>query len=894
MTRLANAFEPLSRGLFAGVATIVGEAGMGKSHLASEFLAQLSSPDGVAGVRIPGMQFFVCQADEILRGSLNPFQYWLNSYFSLSSVQGAGARRTAFDRQLDSLMLSIEDGELAAELQRTRSALGALVNIRWDGSLYERLSPELRHENSLNALVNLIRVESLRRPTILLLEDAHWLDEDSENFLVMLTRSAKDMSLALLVTSRLELAASAVDQTISLTTVDLQSLGPEALKAFVRQQMGQEPAPELLEFLAERTNGNPLFVEQLLHHVEANDLLHLRDGQLDLAQSAMNVIPDNVRSLLVARLDRLAPATRDMVQRAAVIGREFSGDILQHMSSSERAAPELMSDATREGIWSPVQEDRFLFRHALLREAAYRMQVRSRRRELHRQAAHAFEWWHSQEPSRQPRFAEIAYHFDKAEAAPEAVRYYGRAGEQASESFGNNDALTYFSRALELAQPAELETRYELLMGREAILQRTGQREQQEPDLDALAELAEMAAEPAWHYDILLRRSAYEMVMGRYEAARGYAESSVAGAVAARDTLAEARAYHRWGRVLWQQGHYRDAEPLLISALRLAREYGSTLEEADCLYELGVIRYFQAELASSQRYLDRARDAFQEMDNRQGELRCLSLGAAIAYSVGRYDGMRTAYYNAVELSREIGSRYSESHMLAQLGGSLFTVGLFDEAQEQLHGSLNICREIGDRENEIDAQDTLGLIEHFRGDWDAAHNHFREALDLEETIHYHRSRGFILTHLGYLNIERGEYELASGSLQEALDIRRQLGDDGAQMDTIGGLALLALRKGDLPHALRHASYLATRLESRGSVGVEFPVLLYLVAYRVFRVAGAQGSAHNATATQMLEAGHAILRERSEAIVDNDDRQMFLEQLPFNRELLEAWHREQRGH
>ena len=179
---LADFTAPLWDGKYAGVLGIWGEAGMGKSRLVYEFR------------RSPVFQgrsclWASCQSDEILQRSFNPFRYWLFRYFEILPAEDPAARSQKLLKKLDDLIAFTGRASLAAELKHARSFLAALVDVEWPDSPYEQLDAQGRYDNTIIALISLLKAESLRQPLILFLEDAQYLDEDSKAFLPRLKRT---------------------------------------------------------------------------------------------------------------------------------------------------------------------------------------------------------------------------------------------------------------------------------------------------------------------------------------------------------------------------------------------------------------------------------------------------------------------------------------------------------------------------------------------------------------------------------------------------------------------------------------------------------------------------------------------------------------------------------
>ncbi len=477
--QLRAAIKPLFQGRFAGVINVYGEAGIGKSHLVHTFLDESAGPEGTA--------VFICQTDEILRQSLNPFRYFLRRYFDQSASRQEISNKRRFSQILAGLLESIPDEDLKAELERTQSFLGSLLGLHWAGSLYEQLEPELRFENTLDSLKTLFKAESLCRPAIILLEDAHWLDDDSKKFLERLTRNVADYPLALLVTSRTELAESLFDSEAPQHTLNLKALDTENVAELAAAELGRKPSDALVKLLNERTDGNPFYVEQMLLYLRENELLDTVDEQVGATLPGDVYVPTDVRALLTARLDRLPLEVKDVVQKAAVLGREFEIPILANMVDHDPQLAAVLEAGDNDEIWVALSDKRYLFNHALLRDAAYDMQLQSRLRGLHQLAANAFEQQMRQEPALEPRYAAIAYHFDRAEDADQARSYYGEAGDQAKDDYHNEEAIAYFSRGLELTPDSDSQSKYRFLIGRETICQWQGRREEQKKDLAQLA-----------------------------------------------------------------------------------------------------------------------------------------------------------------------------------------------------------------------------------------------------------------------------------------------------------------------------------------------------------------------------------------------------------------------
>jgi predicted ATPase len=241
--------------------TVKGEPGIGKSRLIDAFQASKIFSENIS-------YWAVCQTDEMVRQSLNPFRYWLKRYFGLSESMDEAQNKQVFDKKLDEIIASIPDNDLSQGLNRTRSFLGELVDLHWPDSLYEKLDAQGRYDNTFIALSTLLRGESLKRPIIILIEDAHLLDSDTRSFLPYLERTLiaepdKNYPIAIIATSRPEGIGLALEHAPGVE-ISLAELPGSDLLRLAEHLLAGSIAASLLIVLGQRAEGNPFFIEQII------------------------------------------------------------------------------------------------------------------------------------------------------------------------------------------------------------------------------------------------------------------------------------------------------------------------------------------------------------------------------------------------------------------------------------------------------------------------------------------------------------------------------------------------------------------------------------------------------------------------------------------------------
>ncbi|HSH05614.1 MAG TPA: tetratricopeptide repeat protein [Anaerolineae bacterium] len=912
LATIVASLERLREGRFAGVTLLYGEAGMGKSRLAYEVKQKLPW----------GTQLWTGQTDEMLRQPFNPFIHFLKSYFGQALSATVGENEAEFERRWAVLLGFLAGAEgaegVVTELRRLQSVLLALVGLPVGReSLYATLDAQGRYQNSIQAIKNLILAETYRQPVLFVLEDAHWLDDASREMLVALTRQVDHYPWALLVTSRYgddgELVAYEWAEGTAVTTIDLQQLTVKDLRYLAEGMLAGPITDQLAEMLFRKTEANPFFVQQVLYYVQEQGMLRLNErGAWELPEADF-ALPGHIKAILTARIDRLPPDVKDVVKIASVLGREFELKVLSYMLRAELATH--IATAEKEQIWAAVSTVRYIFKHALLRDAAYDMQLRERLRQLHRRAAEAYETLYAEDKSL--AYADLAYHYQLADEAVLGRKYARLAGEQAVARYAQKEGVRFFSQALGL-WPAEAEReRYELLLAREGVYHRLGEREKQIVDLEALLVLGEALGGEA-EVEARLRRAAYEEVTGGYEA--GLAMLAEAE-MKARDggwTLLAAKALWRQGSVYLTQGNNEKATELFEQVLAEAEAVEAYDLLADSWWGLGVMAKEAGDYEKALAHY-RASLAQHERTGRQERISaCWNSMGVVMDDLGRYEEARAHLEQALRIRQEIGDKKGESVSLNNLGVVMWNQNDMAGSRDYFERSLALVREIGDQRVAGICLGNLGEIAHHQGDLDGARSYYEQALVIDEAIGYRWGEGMRRANLSLLAVHEGDVEEALRWAEEGVVIAEEVGShylqgytllrrghallaagrageagmvyeqvagmraekgQGGLVEAWAGLAAVAADEGDWEKAVEWVERIMPQLD-KGLAGSVFdPVSVALVCYDVWREVGELERAEG-----VLRMSYTDLQERGEAIADPVLRRMFWEGLPSHRRVM----------
>jgi class 3 adenylate cyclase/tetratricopeptide (TPR) repeat protein len=359
-------------------------------------------------------------------------------------------RHDTADIKLDKLIKLIEpSSDNQTDLRLLAEMMSIPTSDRY-GALH--LTPQGRKEKTFAALLRQLETQCRRQPVLLVYEDVHWIDPTSRELLDMTVERVAGLPVLLVISFRPEFLPPWTGQA-QVTTLNLSRLSKRLGTALVDQVAASDRlSRDLVEEIVERTDGVPLFVEELTKAVlEAVD-----DGGAGTAVASAPPlrlkVPATLHASLMARLDRLGTAAKEAAQIGAAIGREFSYELCRMVAdltgAEVREALDRLMDAGlvfRRGV--PPRAT-FLFKHALVQEVAYGSLLRQPRQALHGRIARSLEGHFPEIVEAQPEI--LAYHCTEAGFDEEAIAYLRKAGEQAVQGASNREAIEHFRRALSL------------------------------------------------------------------------------------------------------------------------------------------------------------------------------------------------------------------------------------------------------------------------------------------------------------------------------------------------------------------------------------------------------------------------------------------------------------
>jgi class 3 adenylate cyclase/tetratricopeptide (TPR) repeat protein len=431
---LKEAFEKAQSGSGQAVG-IVGEAGVGKSRLLIELRNM-----------IPKGEYTYLEGRCLHYGGAMPYLPILDILRSYLDIK-EGDEALVIKKKMEEKVLHLDE-----RLRSVFPPFQELLSLEVEDSAYLQLEPGQKKVMIFEAIRDLLVRDSQNKPLVLAVEDLHWIDKTSEQFLDYLIGWLPNAHILLILLYRPDYTDQWGDKSYYYR-LGVDQLSTENSAELVQAILeGGEVVPELRELILNRAGGNPLFVEELTQSLLENGTIQRRDHQYLLTRKASEIqVPDTIQGIIAARIDRVEESLKRIMQVASVIGREFAFRILQTiMGMKEELKSSLLDLQGLEFISEKrlFPELEYIFKHALTQEVAYNSLLRKRRREIHEKIGSAIEGLY---PERLEEYYELlAYHYGHSDNAEKALEYLDLANQKAARSSAMEEAKAHLDQVVKL------------------------------------------------------------------------------------------------------------------------------------------------------------------------------------------------------------------------------------------------------------------------------------------------------------------------------------------------------------------------------------------------------------------------------------------------------------
>jgi class 3 adenylate cyclase/tetratricopeptide (TPR) repeat protein len=675
---LLTAFESARVGR-GQLAFIVGEAGIGKSRLLHEFRHRLADTPH---------NWFEGRCASFARTT--PFH----------SVIDALRRRAGIDDRDDEATMAVKLDQLEREsggrLEWTLPFVRQLLSLPTGDAAVDSLDAMTRRSETSRALQARFQRAASDVPLVMVIEDLHWIDAASEEFLGFLADTIPAARVLLIVTHRPGYEQPFGDRSFHVR-IPLQALNDHAMTEMMRLVLHSEELPEgLQQLIAAKAEGNPLFIEEVVHSLLEEGTIGLEGGVPFLADDLARIhVPDRIQDVLMARLDRLPEGPKHAIQLASVIGREFALRLLERITETGGGLDSIVGELRAlELIYEKAShpELAYMFKHALTHDVAYESVLVQRRKSLHRIVGSAIEELY---PDRLPEhFEALAHHFSQAEDWERAFHYHELAAEKSQNTYANHAAADHCREALaqadRIGDAISLERRARLAI---RLASSTWALSEFKASADAF-QLAARCTEDPGARALLHARAAFSHLWN-HDYDQTIAEVKTASELAAEHGAPAAAAYALMVHDEHELVHGRETntEQVLEDALRHASESGDLGVEVHLLQHLGQRAEWRSDFPRAIELTQRSVDLAARNRSPGDALFGLWFNAIANVAVGDYGRGFEVLTGGLALSDRIGDRAVKARMLNTMGWFHAEIGCHSHAIEYNRMGTELAAEI---------------------------------------------------------------------------------------------------------------------------------------------------------------------------------------------------------
>ncbi|KQC11805.1 MAG: hypothetical protein APR63_12140 [Desulfuromonas sp. SDB] len=738
---------------FAGIIYVDGEPGIGKSRLINE--VKITHPrDKLTWMKFP--------CDEILRTSLNSIYTFIKNYFEISDQSDQQTILDKFEAKINNLTSSIDDQEISQEIQRTKPILARLAGIDYPLGIFADLDAKAIYENTLHALKNLIKAECLLKPVVIEIEDAHWIDGESENFFSLLSRNIGNYPLTILASCRFLDDGSQYHLNLDSgeqMRIELNRLDMESSRQMILDIYNTSSVPEnTLGEIFTRSEGNPFYLEQISLYLKEHKLL---DQKFNLKSTDFE-LPSDINSIIISRIDRLTQQLQEVVKTASVLGREFAVKVLAEMLNLQPLEPYL-DDGEKQLIWSHITELRYIFKHALIRESVYQMQLKDRLRNLHQLAAQTIEQVFPD--SLDSHYAELAQHYQKAEDTENAVKYLKKAARFAHENYKLDEEKKMYIDLLKYSLSMEDEILISQELGFNYRL--SGNLKDAEAYFSRALKIAEQHDMDYKIADLLIDLASVYNSTADFDKSIKYLDNAHKISEKINDKKIIAKILKNKGLYYHFQNNDHKALECFQQALNIYTDLEMVSSRANCLADIGIFCGYIIGLDKVLGLLHESLEIYKQERDLIGQSRSYS-NIGLTYKEVYLDQAKSLeyYLKSIEIDKKIGNIKSQMVTMNNVGGLYMEKKEYKTAKAYFEKSLAMTKEVGNYIHMINPLANLSSYYHAMGKLDLAYDYIDQALDIIER------KNFYWSYQDFLK-QKIEILIDSDKLEEAEQVNQKL-------------------------------------------------------------------------------------------------------------------------
>jgi tetratricopeptide (TPR) repeat protein len=694
--------QALGRALEAGrggrgqVLLLAGEAGIGKSRLIAE---ARSNPAAQAFLMLQGNCF---EPDRVMPYA--PLLDLLRAFIAAGPPEQVSRC-------------------LAPTAQELVKLLPELATLLPDVAPSSPLESEPEKRRLFQALARFFTGLATEQPVLVIVEDLHWSDDTSLEFLTFLSRRVPAHPIVLILTYRNDQVQPALrhflaelDRERLATEAVLARLTPDEVDTMLQAifDLKRSVRAEFLDVIYGLTEGNPFFIEEILKSLITAGEIFYADGTWDRKPMNELHIPRRVEDAVQRRSEQLGSTTKQVLTLAAVTGRRFDFALLEALTGmNERELLPLIKELIAAQLVVEESADQFAFRHALTREAVYSTLLVRERKRHHQTIAQTIERIYPN--TLDSHLADLAYHSYAGGEWGKASEYSQRAGEKAQALNAPREAIGYFTRALDAAEKATIPPPVNLYRARGQAFETVGDFQSARSDYEHALGAAHAPRDPVAEWQSLIDLG-FLWAGQDYQRTGDFFQRATALAQNLGDPKLHADSLNRWGNWLGNIGQPEPSLQIHLQALEIFEEQQDKEGTADTHDLLGMANLLYGDYPNAHKHYARAIELYRELSDKRGLASSLSVRNGLAFAaepvfspVPKLEDYRRDSAEALNLARQIGWQAGEAFVEWHAGASFGAFGEFGQGLSHAREALRIATEIGHRQWTVAAYFALGHV-----------------------------------------------------------------------------------------------------------------------------------------------------------------------------------------
>ncbi len=691
-------------------------------------------------------------------------------------------------------ILSVWDGDLA-KVQDIAEIIKGLITVKYRVRRAIRdIDIKKEKDRIFERVLQLIIEASKDDPILLILEDIHWADISSLQLLQYVGRNTKESRVFICGTYRPEELDDIRDKRIHplketlqrmsrykmFTSIELKSLSQPYVSEMLRSIFDTLEFPGgFVDRIYKETEGNPLFMEEMLHSFQDEDLIGFKDGGWRIDEVSEIAIPATIKDLVMLRIDRLDDSSINAIKYASVIGQEFNFNVLG-----------LTMDMTGENLINAIDkleekklirvdaedDELYRFNHSKTREVVYNSLSSHRKRMIHKRVGMAIE--ESNKDDLEKVVYQLAHHYSSTKDYEKALEYSIKAGERAGSQFALDEALGYYRLALEsLRRLGESEPLSESYISEELdTLSKLGDvcyiAGEWDRALEYQNQLIELSGQKR---DKAIMLGGYRAIglihlnRNEWDAAQMNLEKGLELGNETGDDHGLADVHYHLGTFYEKRGEFDKAIKGYGESMGRAVNVGDSLLIANAYLGIGRVYAQQGQYDESIKHMQESIKIFKEIDDLNDLAKAyINLGHANFYR-GSLDKSILDYEKALKLAKKIGNIRLEGHGLSNLGESYIKKNELEKAINCLDKALEIFKKLDEKYMISDIYTHYGCVHRLKQEWDRSIRYFNKSLEISRELNMPYYVGCGLLEFGLMYKTKGDIEKAREQLNEALEI-----------------------------------------------------------------------------------------------------------------------------